>query len=127
MKKVCKYCGRIHEAGKECLAKPKRRKERTYASGFRSTNAWQKKSLQIRRRDKFLCQACLHLVEGTTRQYNSENLEVHHITTIEEDDRLKLEDSNLITLCTMHHHMADAGKIPENVLRKIISPLPQEP
>ena len=32
---------------------------------------------------------------------------------------LKLDESNLITLCSMHHSMCDKGKIPYEEVKKI--------
>ena len=34
---------------------------------------------------------------------------------------LKLDESNLITLCSMHHSMCDKGQIPYEEVRKIIN------
>ena len=34
---------------------------------------------------------------------------------------LKLDESNLITLCSMHHSMCDKGQIPYNEVKKIIN------
>ncbi len=34
---------------------------------------------------------------------------------------LKLDESNLITLCSMHHSMCDKGKIPYEEVKKIIN------
>lgn len=34
---------------------------------------------------------------------------------------LKLDESNLITLCSMHHSMCDRGEIPYEEVKKIIN------
>lgn len=34
---------------------------------------------------------------------------------------LKLDESNLITLCSMHHSMCDKGQIPYEEVKKIIN------
>ncbi len=66
-----------------------------------------------------MCQICLKNLYDTERQYNSKELEVHHIVPIKENDDLCLEDTNLITLCTRHHKMADRGEIPRDLLQRI--------
>ncbi|MCR5805692.1 MAG: HNH endonuclease, partial [Oscillospiraceae bacterium] len=52
-------------------------------------------------------------------RYNRANLEVHHIVPLAEDYSLRLERTNLITLCSAHHHAADAGEIDAAELRMI--------
>ncbi len=39
---------------------------------------------------------------------------------INSNEDLKLDSSNLITLCSMHHAMCDRGEIPYNEVKKII-------
>lgn len=68
-----------------------------------------------------MCQACLHeICDIGTRKYNCKNLEVHHIVPIEEDESLKLDDDNLITLCEGHHKLAEAGEIKRETLKSFI-------
>lgn len=55
----------------------------------------------------------------TVRQFNSQELEVHHIVPLAEDYDLRLENENLITLCVRHHKMADDGIIPASLLMEI--------
>lgn len=119
MLKSCRYCGKIHDSKAICPKKPVKKKFETEQSNFRSTNAWTKKSKQIKERDGYLCQICLRDGYRTERQYNSQCLEVHHIVKIKDDYEKRLEDSNLITLCERHHGMADAGKIPARELQEI--------
>ena len=88
---------------------------------FRSGPDWQKKRLIIKERDNYLCQICVRELYGTIRKYNYKDLQVHHAIPISEDEGLKLEDNNLITLCPMHHAMCDKGQIPYNEIKKIIS------
>ena len=116
MKKSCIYCGGIHDSKEVCPKKPltqKRIKWDTKQSQFRSKSVWTKK------RDGYLRQICLKNLYDTERQYNSRGLEVHHIVPIKENEDLCLEDTNLITLCTKHHKMADSGDIPRDLLRRI--------
>ena len=58
---------------------------------------------------------------GTKRKYNSDNLQVHHTVSINSNEDLKLDESNLITLCSMHHSMCDKGQIPYEEVKKIIN------
>lgn len=36
---------------------------------------------------------------------------MHHAVSINTDKSLGLDSSNLLTLCTMHHHLCDNGEI----------------
>ncbi len=115
MLKSCKYCGRIHKRSFDCGKKPKRRKEPTKINKFRWSRKWRKKRNDIVERDNHLCQICK---ENNKFTYN--NLEVHHIVPLEEDYELRLDDENLITLCTTHHKEADKGDISREHLKKIV-------
>ncbi|WP_243423737.1 HNH endonuclease [Anaerotignum lactatifermentans] len=66
-----------------------------------------------------MCQICMKKLFDTVRQFNSQELEVHHIVPLADDYDLRLENENLITLCVRHHKMADAGIIPEPLLLEI--------
>jgi 5-methylcytosine-specific restriction enzyme A len=114
MLKSCGYCGQYHKRSYRCPKKPKRYKEPTTASKFRSTRIWSNKSKQIRARDLHLCQMCL--LEGI---YNFNQLEVHHIEPLCERFDLRLEDDNLVTLCSWHHKKADCKEIPKEFLQEI--------
>ncbi len=120
MLKSCQYCGRIHDVKFDCGKKPQSQKKPTYIDKFRSSRKWREKREQIRRRDKNLCQVCIRKLYGTDRQYNYENLSVHHAIPIETDFDLRLEDDNLLTICGMHHEMAESGQIPYEIIKKII-------
>lgn len=119
MKKSCKYCGRTHPVGFVCDKKPKRFKDRTDESDFRSTWAWTQKSKAIRERDHHICLACL--AEG---KVSCGYLEVHHIVPLCEDERLGLDDDNLITLCADHHEQAERGELERDYLRGLIGHTP---
>lgn len=121
MLKSCSYCGKIHDTKETCPKKPIRRKYGTEQNRFRSKNIWTKKSKRIRERDGFLCQICIRKLYNTTKQFNYENLEVHHIIPVKMNYELRLEDSNLITLCQRHHEMAEAGEIPAEVMQRIVA------
>ncbi|MDR1364212.1 MAG: HNH endonuclease [Oscillospiraceae bacterium] len=55
------------------------------------------------------------------KKYNCDKIEVHHIIKISDSSELAFESSNLITLCSFHHHMADKNEIPAWVLKEIVS------
>ena len=118
--KSCKYCGRVHEEGYKCHKKPIKRKKIDEAVKFRNSPKWQKKRKQIKERDNYLCQICIRELYGTKRKYNSEGLQVHHAVPINLSEDLKLDESNLITLCSMHHSMCEKGRIPFEEIQGII-------
>ena len=119
MLRSCPYCGRIHDKKYICSKKPIRKKYGTEQNRFRSKNVWTKKAKEIKERDGFLCQICMKKLFETVRQFNSHELEVHHIVPLAEDYDLRLENENLITLCVRHHKMADDGIIPASLLLEI--------
>lgn len=124
MKKVCSYCKKIHEKKYICPEKKQAIKVRqaksegSQAYRFRSSSVWKRKAAQIKNRDKYLCQACIRQMPGTERMYNTYALSVHHITGLKDDYDRRLDDDNLITLCRMHHDMAEQGVLPAEVLRR---------
>ena len=116
MLKSCKYCMRIHDSKFDCGKKPKRIKEPTDKNKFRWSRKWREKRNQIVERDNYLCLVCKH-----NGLYNYSNIEVHHITSLEEDFDKRLDEDNLITLCREHHEDAEKGKISKTCLRKILT------
>ena len=98
-----------------------RNKVNTVSSKFRNTQAWRNKRKSAHIRDKGLCQLCIRNLYNTyTRAYDNKLIEVHHIEPIVESYELRLDDSNLISLCTYHHKMADRGEVPRAVLKNMI-------
>lgn len=121
MLKVCCYCKKIHDSKFICQEKKQAIKNRQGKfnhkfNSFRWSNQWRKKANEIKERDTFLCQACVRELEGTERKYNSDELSVHHIVSLENDYSMRLENENLITLCRLHHELAEKGDIEKNVL-----------
>ena len=114
---TCRRCGKIHLRGK-CSKKKNsygnRYKKDSKANAFRSTRKWRDKSQEIRERSNRLCAVCLD--KGII---NYKDLEVHHITKLSVDYELRLEDSNLICLCSRCHKLADSGEIKEDYLAKL--------
>jgi len=121
MLKACKYCGKIHKRAEICDKKP------VFQRGdkedrFRWTQQWKDKRKEIKERDRYLCQACLNNLPGTTNRLNSENLSVHHIRPLKTNYDLRLDNSNLITLCDFHHEEAEKGAISVETLLRMIPP-----
>ena len=123
----CVYCGRIHAEGYICSKKPIKRKKIDDAVRFRNSSEWNRKRLEIRARDNYLCQICIRELYGTRRKYNCEDLQVHHVVPISSDEKLQLDNSNLITLCSMHHAMCDRGEIPYDEVKEIIKQQEKSP
>lgn len=101
----CSYCNGFHKRGVTCQNKPKsnnRKKEENHITRFRSSRLWAKKRLEIKTRDKFLCQNCLK-----NGKYTFQKLEVHHIRPISKAWDKRLDNGNLITLCVTCHKMAE--------------------
>ena len=127
MLKSCQYCGRIHESKIACAEKKQAdaarwsRRENTKAAGFRKTLAWTNLSRSIRARDCYMCLCCVANLPGTIRTYNTQDLSVHHIVPIEEDYDSRMERSNLITVCGVHHEMCEAGLIDRETQRALVS------
>ena len=120
IQKSCKYCGKVHDENHICSKKPIKKKKIDDATQFRNSPKWQRKRKQIKERDNYLCQICIREIYGAKRKYNHENLQVHHAIPINTNEDLKLDESNLITLCSMHHSMCDKGKIPYQEVKNII-------
>ena len=127
MLRSCQYCGRIHDRKYICPQKQARIRERqdkrneknVKASRFRNTKDWREKSRQIRERDKYCCQVCERGLYDPERKYETEEISVHHIESIEENWEKRLDDDNLISLCRRHHEMAEQGMIPKGALKRI--------
>lgn len=128
MLKSCKYCGRIHDAAYICeqkAAAEELRRARTYnrdpkIDRFRKGRNWQRMAEHVRHRDSNLCLCCLHNEKGTLIRFNTENLSVHHISPISEDWNDKLNEDNLITVCSTHHEMCESGEIPRDVQHMLV-------
>lgn len=115
MLKSCKYCMRIHDSKYDCGKKPQRKKQGNNKDKFRWTRKWREKRNQIVERDSYLCQIC-----KVNDRYNYNDLEVHHIISLEDDFDRRLDDDNLITLCEEHHEQAESGEISKDCLYKLL-------
>ena len=119
MKKACPYCGKIHERKYICKKKPERGNK---LDRFRWSYDWKMKRTEIMKRDLYLCRACFDSLPGTVRRLNNEDLSVHHIRPLKTNWEMRLDNGNLITLCRMHHEMAENWEIPAEKLLKCIPP-----
>lgn len=57
---------------------------------------------------------------NTLKKFNTEDLSVHHIVPIEEDYSQRLDGSNLITVCGIHHEMCETGIISRDVQKHLV-------
>ncbi len=119
MKRYCAICHEVHDGF--CLRKAAYIKQQylqkarnSAADKFRGTQVWKKKARSILERDYHCCRVCL--MAGIV---NSRGLSVHHIVAISADYDKRLDDDNLITLCTYHHRQAERGIISARELREI--------
>ena len=122
MLRSCKYCMRVHDTKIDCGRKPPPRyyKRENDKDKFRQSMPWRHKREEIRIRDKQLCQVCIRNLYDTLDQYTYNDISVHHAISLEDDYNRRLDNDNLITICSYHHQMAEAGKIPYKEIKKII-------
>lgn len=126
MLKTCTYCGRIHDSKVICKEKAARTKRTYYRKKFtdqqniRNSNAWKKKSVAIRKRDNYMCQACINGIGYMPgKKITTKNIQVHHIIPLEEDKNMAFMNEYLISLCEQCHELAEAGKISREKLLEI--------
>lgn len=123
MLKACSRCGRIHKRGEKCSVKymsaVHRRNEQIVK--FRNAQAWKRMREHIKERDKYICMYCFR-GSSAGRRFNTMELSVHHITSLDEDFEKRLDEDNLITLCRQHHELAECGEITKEELRAMILP-----
>lgn len=119
MKKACPYCNQFHEINYVCPKRPQRHRDRdTVIVKFRNSKQWQNKRAYIRMRDRNMCRLCAIGYGNKPIAYVSE-VSVHHIVPLSVDFGKRLDDDNLICLCGYHHELAESGKIPAILLKKL--------
>lgn len=111
IKRYCTVCGKVHEGHCKQLYGGDRNSQ---ADKFRNTQTWKRTAKQIMERDLQCCRVCL--MNGV---FTNHGLSVHHIVPLSEDFSLRLDDSNLITLCRYHHTRAECGAISRKVLLEL--------
>lgn len=125
MLKSCNICGKMHPHGEQCPHKKSKKKNGRREDEFRASSQWKRKRGDIKKRDGFCCVYCRYINENLTREkYNFKDLSVHHIIPLSEDFDLRLEDSNLITLCRAHHEEAEKKMISRMELMRALSSTP---
>ena len=109
MMRACSRCGKMHDINRPCP------KGREYSGGnerkLRSKYVWTLKSKEVREKACYLCEVC-----RDQNIFTFDNIEVHHITKVKDDESLYLDNDNLICLCKGHHLMADKGEINKDYL-----------
>ena len=125
--KSCSYCGRIHDSKYICTQKEQKIRDRQFQRSkenkrvydFHRSYKWKNKSIAIRERDNYCCQVCKRGLHNPDRQYETDNISVHHIIPVAEDWERRLDDSNLVSLCLKHHEQAEKGQIKRDELLRI--------
>lgn len=124
MLKSCKYCGKMHEHNVTCPYKPKKKDKIVTPDDnitlFRWSKQWRHKRDEIKELDNFCCVVCRHNLYDTRTQYTTEGLSVHHIEPLRIAYDKRLDNNNLITLCSMHHAQAEEGYISKRMLKQMI-------
>lgn len=115
---TCSNCGRLHDIN-DGSCQRSRPPKTSDAAAFRSTYQWTKTAKQIKERDQYLCQICIINAFDTYDQYNYKQLEVNHILPAESHEALRLEPTNLLTMCVTHHKLADRGGIPVSLMQDL--------
>lgn len=123
MLKSCQYCNSIHPTTSTCSNKPKKKYKSydgTEIRAFRNGKDWQIKRKEIKDRDVHMCQCCVRkMFEWCFKRYNYIDVSVHHIEKLIDRWDLRLDNSNLISLCSLCHRMADNGDISIEILKQI--------
>ena len=111
MLRYCRVCGKIHD-DPMCRREYNYKKRDKEADKFRNSVLWREKREQIKERDSYCCRVCLSAGVLVNR-----DLSVHHIVPITANYDMRLDDSNLITLCRYHHEQAERGLIDRRELQ----------
>lgn len=113
VKRYCAVCGKIHTGRCGTVFYGERNSD---ADKFRNTQLWKRTAAEIKERDLHCCRVCLAQGLIVNRK-----LSVHHIVPITENYDLRLEPSNLITLCGFCHAKAERGLISRARLIEIVN------
>jgi 5-methylcytosine-specific restriction endonuclease McrA len=79
------------------------------AKQFYSGKDWERKRIEILKRDHYECQDCIKRLREKENLRGYEHrirraTEVHHIIELKERPELALEDNNLVSLCKQCHN-----------------------
>lgn len=117
---TCAHCG-VVKRGHICPHKKRHYKDGDKQSDkFRSTKVWQRKREEIKQKSKYLCAVCFEGKHHTMNILNHRNLEVHHIVPLAENYNKRLDNDNLICLCSFHHKMAEKCLITRTELNEMV-------
>ncbi|MCI7758533.1 MAG: HNH endonuclease [[Eubacterium] saphenum] len=111
IKRWCNVCGKVHTGRCKAVYSGERNSE---ADKFRNTQLWKRTAKFILERDFHCCRVCLENGLLVNR-----GLSVHHIIPLAEDFDLRVEETNLITLCRHCHERAERGLISRERLREL--------
>lgn len=120
-KKTCS-CGKIIDEGTKCSCR--KVAKRNYMKEYQrqnkgdplKTTRWTKMRKKILKRDKYLCQRCLHKYS----ELNSNELQVHHIRSRKNHPELMFDEDNLMTLCkTCNLQLGTSDKLDFEIRNKI--------
>lgn len=78
---------------------------------FRNSAVWKHKRFEILKRDNYRCKIC----------GNKKKLQVHHIISLDINESLKLENMNLITLCSKCHSDVHNGVYSQVYLTDLVN------
>lgn len=104
----------MHPANQMCTPVRVYDKKDSDICRFRGSAAWKKARTYVRNRDLNLCALCR--ARGV---YTTNGLSVHHITPLDGGGS-RVDPSNLITLCSACHGLAERGNISRDELRALI-------
>lgn len=117
--KSCPYCGKIHTDVQNCTNRL-RNENRNDKDKFRSSTAWKKKREEIKQRDLYCCRICLE--QGIV---NNSHLHVHHIISLDSNFDMRLDNTNLISLCSDHHNRVHNGEFSQADLSDLVTREPK--
>lgn len=78
---------------------------------FRGSARWKRKRAEILNRDHKRCKIC----------GSEQGLQAHHIVSLDINERLKLENTNIITLCSKCHTDVHNGMYSQIYLTNLIN------
>lgn len=111
----------MHHASFSCKQPRKRYTRDSDADKFRGSSLWQRTRTNVRERDMNLCVLC---ASQTPPIYVTTGLSVHHIVPLEQGGD-RVAPSNLITLCSSCHELAERGDVSRDELRALVRSMGQ--
>lgn len=115
-------CGQHHPLGYKCpviRARRNRLFDRYKSQTCRKLRAsfdWTKKSLEVRRQALHICEVCR---DKKLPFSAGQIVDAHHITPVNDDKKLLLDDYNICVLCRQHHAQAEKGLLDEDYLKEL--------